>query len=96
MRVREIYECEHCNKKRLINKTQMKKHEDICWFNPQNRACLTCEHFEYQPSYYEPHTELDYCPNELVPEIRYCNLQDKNLPREPITKCDSWREKEEI
>ena len=29
MRERMIYECEHCNKKKLINKAQMKKHENI-------------------------------------------------------------------
>ena len=46
MRERIIYECEHCNRKKLINKTQMRKHEDICWFNSKNKTCLTCEHFE--------------------------------------------------
>ncbi|MDU2680151.1 hypothetical protein [Clostridium sp.] len=96
MRERIIYECEHCNKKRLINKTQMRKHEDICWFNSKNKTCLTCEHFEYAPSYCEPHPELDGYPNEHVPEFRYCNLKNKDLPRTPITGCDYWEEKEEI
>ena len=96
MRERIIYECEHCNRRKLINKTQMRKHEDICWFNSKNKACLTCEHFEYAPSYYEPHPELDGCPNECVPELRYCNLQNKDLPRTPITNCEYWKEREEI
>lgn len=43
---RTIYECEHCHKKRLMNKTQMKKHEDICWYNSKNKTCCTCKHEE--------------------------------------------------
>lgn len=81
MRVREIYECEHCNKKRLINKTQMKKHEDICWFNLKNRTCLTCKWFEYRSHQDEP---------------KYCNAKNGVLCGNIITGCDYWKEKEEI
>ena len=41
---RKIYECEHCNKKRLMNPYQMKYHEKICWYNPKNKTCVTCWH----------------------------------------------------
>lgn len=42
MRERIIYECEHCNKKRLLNKIKMKQHENICWYNDKNKTCITC------------------------------------------------------
>ncbi|MFR5643609.1 MAG: hypothetical protein ACLTK7_10620 [Clostridium paraputrificum] len=93
---RTIYECEHCNKKRLINKTQMKKHENICWFNPKNKTCLTCSHYEYESGYLEPHPELDGCPCESVEAIRYCYLKDVQLDKQPRTNCKDWREEEEL
>lgn len=48
MRERTIYECEHCNKIRYMNKYQMRDHEKICWYNPENRACKTCDHIDNQ------------------------------------------------
>lgn len=95
MRERIIYECEHCNKKKLINKTQMKRHEDICWFNPKNKTCLTCKHYEYEPAYYEPHPELEGCPSERIGAIKYCYFRDMTLYGEPIVNCTDWEEKEE-
>lgn len=96
MRERTIYECEHCNKKRLINKTQMKKHENICWFNPKNKTCLTCSHYEYEPGYLEPHPEIDGCPYEKIEAYRCCSLKNEQLDKKPIINCRDWKEKEEI
>lgn len=81
MKERIIYECEHCNKKRLINKTQMKNHEDMCWYNLKNKTCLTCEYFEYRSVQYEP---------------KYCNLKERIIFGNIEVKCSLWREKEEI
>lgn len=39
---RIIYQCEHCNRKRYFNKTQMKVHEENCWYKPENKTCVTC------------------------------------------------------
>lgn len=45
MRERIIYECEHCYKKRLLSKYQMKEHEEKCFYNPTTKSCITCESF---------------------------------------------------
>lgn len=47
MKERIIFECEHCRKKRYMSKYQMHVHESICWYNPKNKACNTCEHADY-------------------------------------------------
>lgn len=44
---RIIYQCEHCNRKRYFNKTQMKTHEEKCWHNIKNKTCVTCGYKEY-------------------------------------------------
>lgn len=93
---RTIFECEHCHKKRLINKTQMKKHEEICWYNSKNKTCLTCKNYEYEAAYQEPHYELEGCPMEEVPSFKYCNLKDKYLEIAPETNCTGWIIKEEV
>lgn len=45
MRERIIYECEHCYKKRLLSKYQMKEHEEKCFYNPTTKSCITCGSF---------------------------------------------------
>ena len=45
MKKRTVYECDYC-RKRLINTTYMKKHEEGCWYNPKNKTCLACR-FNY-------------------------------------------------
>lgn len=38
------YQCEFCKKVR-VNSTQMKQHEEICFFNPKSKSCVTCTSF---------------------------------------------------
>jgi hypothetical protein len=90
---RTIFECEHCHKKRLMNKSQMKNHEEICWYNPKNKSCLTCSNYTYEPAYLEPHPELDGCPSENIPALRYCDSIG-DLPEQPFTNCEGWILKE--
>lgn len=91
---RTTFECEHCHKKRLMNKNQMKKHEEICWYNPENKSCLTCSNYTYEAAYLEPHPELEGCPNEHVPAFKYCDIVG-DLPNEPFTNCEGWELKED-
>jgi len=48
MKERIIYECEFCRSvnrpKRLMKKDRMQLHERICFYNPENKTCLTCAH----------------------------------------------------
>lgn len=38
-----MYECSYCNKFRTKKKIYVEDHESRCFFNPKNKACLTCE-----------------------------------------------------
>ena len=39
------WKCDFC-KKTYCNKGGCKRHEEICYYNPANRACITCGHNE--------------------------------------------------
>lgn len=92
---RTVYECEHCHKKRLINKTQMKKHEDICWYNTKNKTCLTCSNYIYESAHSERHDELEYPCYESIPEVRYCEVKHEDMGKQPKVNCELWNEREE-
>lgn len=93
---RTIYECEHCHKKRLLSKYAMRKHEDMCWFNLNNKTCLTCANYVYESSYEELHDELDYPCYETVPAVKYCEADHKDIEEAPVINCELWKEREEI
>ena len=40
----EAYRCDHCNKLKA-SKSNMKKHESICFRNPESKSCITCVSF---------------------------------------------------
>ena len=41
----KAYKCEHCLKKIYQSKSAAKKHENICWWNEEVKACMTCENY---------------------------------------------------
>lgn len=93
---RTIFQCEYCKIKMLINKTQMKNHEKICYYNPITKSCITCGNFESEPPSREYHDEVPGGAYEYFDGSRECevklNIQDKLK-----TNCCLWKpiEKEE-
>lgn len=81
MKERIIYECEHCEKKRYMSKYQMRDHEKICWYNPKNKACNTCEHNTYDGT--------RYC------ELGIKN-EDGTMTSKPEVNCGAWQLKSEL
>lgn len=75
---RTIYECEHCHKRRLINKYQMIKHEEKCYYNPNNKSCVICDNFNCEIGedrgcevHYDIHLKLRHgCPLWRHKEIK--------------------------
>lgn len=41
----KAYQCDFC-KKYYKHKSSAKRHEKICYYNPNNKACLTCGNFD--------------------------------------------------
>ena len=54
MRKRTIYECSYCNKRRLLSKSAMRKHEKECFYNHDNKTCVTCWNNRYNG-------KINYC-----------------------------------
>lgn len=82
-----------------MNKTAMKKHEDVCWYNPKNKTCVTCKYADIEIDYCE-HPELDDCPTERW-SYRICNHTDRiaNAQFEdlkPKINCLFWEDWSEI
>ena len=87
---RTIFECEHCNKKRLISKYGMKKHEEKCFYNPIRKACITCNNFINEPIH-----QLEDGTTEAIAGERECEV-NYNIEKELRHNCPLWIEKEEI
>lgn len=85
MRERVIYECEYCSKKKLMNKTAMKRHEDVCWYNPKNKTCVTCKHGEIYP-------KLGNINRECHHPSRITNFEGAK----PKVNCLLWEDWSEI
>jgi len=39
---RKIYYCQHCQRRRLMDRRKIEKHEAECWSNPDNKSCPSC------------------------------------------------------
>lgn len=49
----EAWQCDFC-KKRYVSKANARRHEKTCIFNPENKACITCEHSFYKAPEADP------------------------------------------
>jgi len=82
VRERIIYECEHCNRYRRMNKTKVKEHESLCWYNTKNKTCVTCE---YSLVFEKGNKRL-----------RHCQCLSKTFKdMKPIEHCTQYKEIEE-
>jgi hypothetical protein len=77
------------------------KHEQECWYNPQNRTCLTCKHEDYSVGYageYNPLAGINEPPEE---PYRDCKLEIEFKDSDPgignrklKTNCKMWEVEE--
>lgn len=96
------YACEYCptTKKSYMSSTPVKKHEEICYYNPKNKTCLTCIKWGKEQCYCE-HPEIVGCPIEYWNTYNcdyLCDLIDKKETIEYgdchiIKDCLYWNNK---
>lgn len=95
MKERNIYQCDYC-KKRLMNKSQMKIHEEVCWFKIENKTCLTCIHREVR----EVTEKSIFEDKDITYSKRFCKANELyNIDFEglrPKENCPLWKEPNEI
>jgi hypothetical protein len=39
-----MYECSYCYRRRYSHESSAKQHEKKCFWNPERRACASCDH----------------------------------------------------
>jgi len=84
MKERTIYQCEHCHKKRLFSKGAMENHEEKCWWNLENKSCVTCW---YNHGWFEKNPEDG--------EYRSCEKGTHFENAKPKVNCGLWKSFEE-
>lgn len=58
------YGCEFkCSHRHSTSKSKIEKHEAVCWYNPKNKTCITCQFGKLEVEY-DPHDEMASCPAE--------------------------------
>lgn len=70
------YQCVHCNKKVYANKSRTARHERECFYNPENKSCITCKNMtdDEHGAFCEVHEK------EVL------------VHGSPIKNCEAWQE----
>ena len=74
-----MFLCEYCKKKRYIHKCSAKRHEKECYWNPNYKACMTCQ------NYLNPDEITQF---KVIGEDTVCVYAKENLFNR---KCEGWR-----
>lgn len=97
------YACEYCptTKKSYMSSTPVKKHEEICFYNPKNKTCLTCSKWCKEREYLI-HDELPGSPTEYLGTTYECDYLYEKIENEETIKygdcniikdCPHWTNK---
>ena len=99
----KAYQCDYC-KKYYKHKSSAKRHEKICFYNPENRACITCDNFktDYETVYVRPHGNQNYGDADYDVRYNYCDYDEKSFDtNEEWSKsfqnhCEHWKHRKPI
>lgn len=101
----KAYQCDFCTKY-YKHKSSAKRHENICYSNPDNRACLTCGNFVkyYKTVYVRPYGDQNYSVGDYEEYEEYeeqfliCKATGKDFRAEKIIDrqnfqyhCRMWK-----
>jgi len=85
----KAYQCEFCLKKILKTKTAMTAHEKKCFWNPETKACMTCEYKD------ERSRRIDIDGQDCRQDYSYCNKFNHELKRGTLkANCKYWELRE--
>ncbi|EGD47085.1 hypothetical protein Cpap_1477 [Ruminiclostridium papyrosolvens DSM 2782] len=98
----KVYGCKFkCGYRHKSNIKDIEEHEKICWYNPDNKTCITCAHGSIVHDYCD-HPELPggdtehwlYRECKINSELEFENNIYKQ-PIKPKVNCKNWEPKEE-
>jgi hypothetical protein len=78
-----INKCDFC-KKTSFNKSVVKKHESICFYNPKTKSCATCLWFSPLYTFHE----FDCYPVRCHQKTLKSELEGHNMTLK--TNCKNW------
>ena len=78
------FACSHgCRRNVITGYDRMAAHEARCFWNPANRACMTCKHDTFE-------MVDDGSPDSRPWNARYCDLALRGSDGKPVYECDQW------
>lgn len=79
------FRCDHCKKHYSIN-SDAKRHEAQCFFNPEVKSCVTCNHASIK--------EVADNEGRVEYSYGYCFVLSKQIFRKgyPVKRCSGWEE----
>lgn len=82
----KAYQCSHCTFYRKTKRSVM-EHEDICFKNPANKACASCDHnvIDYETIYNRDHGG-DPGSTDYESPYNWCNKKHIVLEKGTLTK----------
>lgn len=94
----KAFQCDYCNKY-YKHKSSAKRHENKCFKNPKNKACLSCRNFitDYETVYVRPYDGHNYGDDDYEQIYNYCDYTGKSFTDEVTIKkqefqhdCNHW------
>lgn len=99
----KAFACDYC-KKIYRHKSSAKRHENRCFYNPKNKACISCGNFitDYETVYVRPHGDQNYGDADYEERYNYCEYTNKVFGAETVERrqefqhnCKHWIQKED-
>lgn len=86
------FTCQFCPRRRaFLQKSNAKRHERQCFFNPESKACVTCKHFSEEK---EDGVWLRLCAIDKMPSADYLTAGSNVGQRDALTRdCEFWEER---
>ncbi|WP_312372708.1 hypothetical protein [Lachnoclostridium sp.] len=95
-----------CCKKAYLYKSSAFRHENKCFKNPDNKACVSCDNFvtAYNTVYVPPHGDQNYGNADYDERYNYCNYDgviigtdlQKNGHKPFQFNCPHWKLNSEV
>lgn len=89
----KAFQCDYCNKY-YKHKSSAKRHENRCFKNPKNKACLSCGNFktDYETVYVRPYEGHNYGDDDYDVKYNYCDYTEKSFAAAIIGENENRQE----
>jgi len=95
----KAFECDYC-RRYYKHKSSAKRHENRCYYNPENKACVTCGNFitDYETVYVRPQGDQNYGDADYEEQFLICKATGKEFGAEKFIDrqkfqyhCRNWK-----